>query len=371
MRGAFTAVVALAIAGCADPGDFYLQRVYITNPRTSQIQVHGPGYEMTFQQRDTRLPESLRIASAVEALDGTAQCPQESLAGIAVFPATHVAGNVTDDAISSSIEVVESGAGVVSVAVTYEVPYSCMGAQSVRGTTTYTFYSSNRIVRHDRVSATMNDLVGTTGCACNGGTANMWFFTSYWAFNTPRLVDRAAVPFTDGRAARETCAQVGNHLIAHAWSEGRTRTALANHNATVYDFDTDGTLNADTYEVTSAIQIGFGDDDRNIPVPESKCNELHQGLIDVPLTVDGTRIETNEHGFYVDPNVHTGGTFELLADDGDIPPFGVVLDIGSSRHVRVARSEGSYSVQPASGGGYLIWFDDGLADNTSIAITPY
>ncbi len=370
MRGALCAVVALGFAGCADPGEFYQQRIYISNPRTSQIRVNGPGYEMTFQQRDTKLPESLVISNSVEALDGTAQCPFESLAGIALFPATHVAGNVVNDAITSTIEVGETGAGVVSVVVTYAMPYSCMGTQTVSGTTTYTFYPSSRIVRHDSVSPTATELVGTANCSCGGATSPNWYFTSYWAFNTPRLVDRAGAP-TGGGAAPATCAQVGRHLIAHAWSPGATRTALPNDNATVFDFDTDDRLSPGTYDVTSAIQVGYGSDELDTTYPESMCNELHGGLRDVPLTVDGRRIDTNEHGFYVDPNVHTGGTFELLADDGDIPPFGVVLDIGSSRHVRVSRSDGSYSVQPARGGGYLFWFDDSLADNESISITPY
>lgn len=354
-------MLTVGFAGCADPGPFFDQRMFLSNSM-GHYRINAPGYEVAFPDdlaNTMQLPTSLRIANQDDAL-ASGTCANESLAGIAVFPAATAAGNGPG---TSTLTVPAQGVAMIHVAVEYDVPYNCGGSQQhLRGRTGYTFFPSGRIVRHDRATATDVALSSNLACGCHTGAATEWFFTSYWAFNAPRLVGLDGQPVV-GADNPQVCADVGSHVVALAWSPGTTRVAGPGNNASVYDFQVSAGLATGEHEVTSAIQIGYEQSEAN-------CADVHRGLADQPLIVDGMTVETNEDGIYIDPGVHMS-QFEISAQAADVPPFAIVLNFGSLQHASVSRSPGSYAVQQTADGKHLFWFDDGLARYDTITIEPY
>src|SRR5690606_36198539 len=120
--GALVAVVAVGYAACADPGDFNPTLASVLEPSAGQTQVSSGSYSMRFARTGVTLPESLLIGDTDEVLAAGA-CPYESLAGIALSPATRAAAGVVDDVstgtlVTSSLAVTEQGPRVVMVEVT-------------------------------------------------------------------------------------------------------------------------------------------------------------------------------------------------------------------------------------------------------------
>jgi hypothetical protein len=358
----YGALLTLGLASCADPV-FYQQRIYVTEPRLNMTRINGAGYQIDFPADGVRLPESLLLADSGEVLAGGA-CPTESLVGIALYPGMIIASDIDVTNETPALDIVENGPAVVSVVVGYQVPYTCTGTTPrLSGTSTFTLFPSSRIVRHDVVRATDMALTSNPGCGCAAGNTGPFIFTSYWMFNTPQLVNPSNAAIPVGSAGPSVCAAVGVDLVALQWDPGATRVERPmNAAATVYDLFRCNAVDNTPREITSSLQVGYRQTD---------CGDVLQGLANPPLTIDGREVTMNADGIYEDRDAHVGGEFQIIADDGSVPPFAVLLNLGPSRHVRVSRSEGSYSVQPAAGGGSLFWFDDGLADNESIYITPY
>lgn len=378
MRGAVVAVLVSGFTGCADPGEYFTPLVDTFEPATNQRQVNGPGYSMLFAQRGTKLPVSFLLPKdngpPAEMLHSDAVCALEQLAGFGVYPAALVAGNTPEaDVDEGTLDFVERGPGVISLVATFEVGYECpVGTpQAVRGSSTFTFFPSGRVNRHDDVNPATTMIPNPSGCGICSATSNSFFFTSYWALDTEYLVAPTGTPITAPGPAPETCAAFGEDLLAVQWRgmPGSTRTALVDgatqyRKASVFDFQTSQSLTPGLDTISSAVQIAFD-------TPETQCASALELLAFPLITVDGAEIPLNAHGIYVDDRVHTGGEFELIAARASIPPFAIVLDLGTSEHVRVSRSRGSYTVQPAANGGTLFWFSDGLSINENITITPY
>jgi hypothetical protein len=373
MRGAVVAALTVGCAaGCADPGEPFQQRLNLSQPMTGQQRINGPGYEMTLGRDidNTRLelPTSFRIADAYEVL-ASGMCPTEGLAGIAIYPGVIASGEVP---ATSSIRVTQQGAAIVQLAIDFEVDYQCGGSQTLAGTTTYTFFTSNRIVRHDEITSSSTTTLSRPvpqPCGCANFDAN-YFFTSFWSFNSDRLLDLEGDEVATGNALQRGCTRFGEHLLGVEWLQsGPTRVVRpSGFPVSVYDFAAGvQTLPARSASVTSSINIGFNiADDR-------RCLDAHANLVRNPIIVDGMQIFAEERsGLYIDTRVHTGGQFELRAEDGDVPPFGIILDLGTAKYARVSRSQGAYAVQQVPDQNtYLFYFDDGLGMNDSILIEPY
>lgn len=364
MRRAVVAALTVGFAGCADPAQPFQQRLYVNQPATGQYRLNGPGYEMTFGRSlmGLQLPTSFRIGDADEAFAQGGACANEGLAGISVYPATRAIGGGMGE---STLRITQEGPAVVQIAIDFDVPYTCDGtSQHLIGTTTYTYFPSSRIVRHDAISQSSTAMLSSSiGCGCSNFSSD-FFFTSYWTFATERFVNVSGVPVTSGPAPR-VCARVGNNLLALAWSDGSTRIANNPDPAAVYDFAVSQMLPRSEASITSAVSIGYN-------LTEAECADAHANLADPQLIVDGAPILTDEHGIFVDARVHSGGQFEIRAEDGDVPPFAIILDIGGATHARVSRSEGAYAIQAVPNStALLFYFDDGLGMSDSILITPY
>ncbi len=364
------AIVTLGFAGCADPA-FYLQRVYTSEPRPGALRINAPGYQMDFPAEGIRLPSSFMLSDSGEVLAPGA-CPFESLVGIALYPGTIISADMTIEGATSDAIVTEQGTGVVQVSVPFRVPHLCPSMTVpgyVIGTSTFTFFPSSRIARRDSVAATNMPPMTNPGCGCAPTNTDPFVFTSYWKFNTDMgdVIGTNDTPIlADGADAPASCAAFGEDLIALRWTPAaanstRISDPLMMDPAVVYDLFRGSSIDATVREVSSSLQVGF---------KQTRCADVHQGLVHPPITIADREISINADGIYEDLDRHDG-PFEILANDGNLAPFAVRLDIGNAKHVRVSRSEGSYSVQPSENGGYLFWFDDGMFDTETITIEPY
>jgi len=127
---------------------------------TDDDTVQGDGFVMKFSPTGVRLPSSL-VHGDTEVF-AASTCPNPSRVGVSIEPfETAVGGRlpVGFDSTRNFTEVKLRGPAVAQIAVTYDVPYSCAGPQSLRGTSTFTMFPSGRIVRNDVVQASTGAMI--------------------------------------------------------------------------------------------------------------------------------------------------------------------------------------------------------------------
>src|SRR5439155_820438 len=118
-------------------------------------------------------------------------CPNESLVGIAIYPAGNASADPQDQPFGrgGDIQVEAEGPFVAKVLVTFELQFTCFtDMQVMTGSSGFTLFPSGRIVRHDfditPGQTTYPDRLGTCGCSTfTAGEHPSYFFTSYWAFD--------------------------------------------------------------------------------------------------------------------------------------------------------------------------------------------
>jgi len=378
MRGVALALLLLEFAGCAQPEPYAFDpKVFLSRPM-DQYQVNGTGYQMNFPRDGdgVQLPNALYLGGDSNNAIGKGECALESMVGLAAYPAVIATADSdyprsSQEPVASGVRILETGTAVMRIAVDYDVPYACTsGLRRMIGTSTFTFFPSSRIVRHDSVTATgQNVSLGDCTPACPPPAPNptSWFFTSFWAFDTEMFEQPTTLEHAGG------CAQIGSNQLAFAWmDEGRTRVTTNGNNVTsaVFDFQFNTVELMNTpHTVTSVIQVGF-DEQASVA-----CAARHATISDAPLSVDDRLVQLDEHGVYVDMLPHDG-PISITAKNGDVAPFALVLDLGGARHARVSRNLGGFSIQEMTStenpDDFLFWFDDGIANfDEPFTIEPY
>jgi hypothetical protein len=251
--------------------------------------------------------------------------------------------------------------------VTYSVPYCTANNQALSGESTFTFFPSGRIVRHDTAKSSNWDLTSIPNCGCGNSSLGNMYFTSFWRFRTTTLVGADGAPIADNASATQGCVAGNNYTLGFAWSRDMTRARRdADSVSTTYDFAAD-VVSLKVYEaqVTSSIQIRGG-------VPIAQCPTVLADLAEDAITVDNTRVNTDANGVYVDEIPHAG-SFDILARDGTVPPFAAVFTLPGAEHARVSQPEGTYAIQryPGAADTFLFWFERGLGTGDRITIEPY
>jgi hypothetical protein len=365
------AVVVLACVGCATPTEPpAFQSRFSIEQLTNEVRVEGLGYTMVFPnvEGEVALPNQLLLNGTTEVFARGGACANETLVGVAVYPAVVAAAGVNAaDGGESGIEFLQSGPGVARLRINYDVSYSCETPQNLRGSSTFTFFPSGRIVRHDTVTP-LNAAIGPPmGCGCQPGSlTSPIYFTSFYTF-AGSFVDSEGDALPAGTSGvQQHCAVAGDHVVGVSWQDSTTRLRQSgNAWASVYDWVANASsLSPMQKTVTSALKI-------QLDSTVEGCDTALEGLGDPPLEIDGREISTDEHGVFVDDTMHSS-TFELTVPIG-IKEFALSVDIGDRTHARVTRSTETrpewYTAQ-IDGGRVMFWFEDGLDPGETITIEP-
>ena len=337
--------------------------------------ISGTGFSMSFARTGVRLPTSLIHDGEVF---GQSSCPTPSRAGASIAPFQTAVGERMVpgfDQSKNTLEVVMAGPAVVEIAVAYDVPYACMGPQSLRGTATFTLFPSGRIVRNDVVQASTGQMItNATACTqtCNGiqRDATLELFWALRAGGDRSRPDDS--PIDPGVAVdiAYSCAAYAQDTAAIGWSDGavtRASEPVVNE-ALLYTqefFDKVAVVPQSTLTSSSVLLVAPG---------RETCSAMMRRLRVPPAIVfdNGTPrdVMLDTSGIYSD--VAVGGSVEVRpragesVDDG----FAVRLAIEDSDHVRVRRRSGApieYTVQP-DGASTIIWITDGLAASDAVTI---
>jgi hypothetical protein len=392
--------LAVGLAACADiPDEPFDDGAVTTRPddTTGARIVSGPNYELQFGLAGADffpMPDRLVINNRDILEDATADCAFENKIGVALFPGLvitsdpgHLGPNGT--AQMASIQLVEGMEG--PGAIQYEVGYAASiraggGTQTLMGHSTFTFFASGRIVRHDSFSP----FTGATPLApldpfgCSDGAFAGFFLTSYWAFErtgSPTLVD------VDGNSPQDNlttqaCTSYGGleSLIAVSWQtpgsgEGTRFDPNSQTTAQVFDFipGESAPIMPGQRNVTSAIKVITGGD-----VTPDRCGELMGELDDPPLMVDERMISSSdENGIYQDSGVHESTT-TLRPAAGRLPlGAAIALDLGGATHAEVTKdpadgaSDPVAYVQRLADGRTLFVLRDALSAGETITIEPF
>jgi hypothetical protein len=376
------AAVLVALVGCAhvaDRTDFTDPPIQVTTD--TAVHVIAPTFELDFGATGLHLPEHLRVDHGlVDVLGVDDPCQGESLVGIEATPAVQASAGMRGLASRSQITAVMAGPAVAKIRVTFAVDYDCPNAETLAGTSDFTVFPSGRIVREDTMVVPSSDQLGIVGhCGCqqetNPQNFHDLFFASYWAFDpigaTQVQADGSAV-VNDVYAA---CTMYTPRAIAVAWKpqSGGTNTRYhpqltASH---LYDWPTANhkMLAPTAQSVTSTVAISD-----TPPTAASDCGKILAALADIPLQIDGTRLDVVDHdGIYRDPSVHSTKTVISAAGMAVPAGFAVSLDLGGASHASISRSPASTRVavaQRESGNRFVFVFFDGLAPGESITIEP-
>lgn len=359
--------VVLAVgAGCAsvppDPGEQRLLEVDAATGRVSTTSRAPMQYTVEFGDHGVRMPQGIFIDGVNRVANGS--CPTEAGVGVSVYPAFVAAApaNGGDDA-TGGLTVEWAGPVIARVVVTWNVAYTCVGAQQARGTSTFTMFPNGRIVRHDVATPSSTMLPSSmTDCGCSSDTA--FFFTSFWTFNgANQSVTSQGTAWMDGETSG--CAVYPNHTIGIAWPDTDTRlTNPGGVSAFVHDWANSApTLPATERELVSAIMLSE-------QTTAANCDDVLADLADFPIMVAGSMVVTDDSGIYVDTR-HHAGRVEISAPRRIPRGFAISLDVGGFAEVsRTPQLPGSWYATQRDGGRTVLWFRDGLGVGETIAIDP-
>jgi hypothetical protein len=356
----------IALASCADPGippEQDLVRTFVAEGRRV---VEGPTFRMVFSATGVKMPEQFFV-NEVDRL-APAACGEPSLIGVGVEPAINAVAGLNGNADpESEVRMVLEGPVIAKAEVDYSVFYDCDSAQTLAGTTTFTFFPGGRIVRQDNVTPSTTPLATTNNpCGCNQGMTSAYSFASFWAFdpNGAMQITSAGVAPTDG-VDQGACTIFPGGGIAMNWQDaGSARYRNATH---AYEIRGGGSLsNAPSGPVFSALQV-----DGDTVLSPNECGPLLGLLAVTPLVVNGADRSTGDDGIFFEQNVVHTGRITLEAKNVPVPAgFAVKLDLGGARHATVSREPFRYAIQRGAGNEYFFWFQDELAIGDSIIIEP-
>jgi len=348
---------------------------------TDDDTVQGDGFVMKFSPTGVRLPSSL-VHGDTEVF-AASTCPNPSRVGVSIEPfETAVGGRlpVGFDSTRNFTEVKLRGPAVAQIAVTYDVPYSCAGPQSLRGTSTFTMFPSGRIVRNDVVQAStgamIDDAIMCTA-TCDGSQRDatldvFWAFAGGGDLYEVTAGGDVSIPKGNTATVQFACAQYPTHTVAVDWSTATPAWRTVDTGSIVFAYDlfvSSPAVDQALQVASSTVLVAPGAETCTDMEPKTKLLDrlvLHDGTAH-ELVLDGTGIYTGTGAY--------DGRFEIRPPAGmEVRDgFAVQLDLGTSDHLSVARRTGGevkYAVQPA-GAQTIIWIEDGIPDGDAIIIEAF
>ncbi len=400
--------LAVGLAACADIPDEPLAGDISTelDPNTGAALVTGPGYQLEFglpgRPDSFAMPSRLKLLNGDDhdVLEGTQEipCAFEAGIGLALFPGIDITAypgrlGPNGAAMMSNLVAVPGmqGPGAIQYDVGYTARYQVgAGMQTFAGHSTFTFFATGRIVRHDDFDASMGAPQLTTNpsepIGCGGVTGDGFFLTSYWAFENLFNGDVVAPDGSDAPTGAQACTfYPGRHtLIGVSFQppgagQGVRFEPGGNSAGHVFDFLTDNGSPATSvpqvrYSVTSAIKIATADD---ITRPD-QCADVVAELDDQAIMIDGRLVESNENGIHAEvPPVRHESAFTIRPANAKIPPgLAVLVDLGDATHADVTKDPEGGEDPPAlaqrlPNGLVLFVFREALLANETITIEPF
>jgi hypothetical protein len=302
---------------------------------------------MDFGTTSVRMPTSF-LVNNVELLRAPSDCGSPALAGIGLLPVAAAIGEVPDG-MTSSFEVVWSGAVAARIRVSYSVPYDCGTLMSsVSGTTTFTFFDNDRVVRVDeglQSNTSGQALPGPASCGCT--SADPFRFQSFWALASGEVYDKT---FTKGTVTDATaCIPIDTMMIGARYTSAGMVAEMRGY---------------------PVIRDQFGVDEANswpakVPVVERSVSELvilprdesdHMACANAaaiiedypPIVLNGTEmVLPDENGIYVATGQY-GGALTIATNARDMPSsFVLDVDMGGTKHLKVTDDYGDtqYNIQ--------------------------
>jgi hypothetical protein len=374
-------LLAITVAGCAKPQTpAALTELVGVSDSASDLIVHAvphpdiqpdPGYIVKFDGRT--LPSSLAFAER-EMLVTTPGCARESRVGFGLFPIFIADSGRLDGELTTQL----SGPAVAQVTLTFEHPYAC-ASNTLRGTSTFTFFPLGRIVRSDTIDFNQNALPPNhpvPDCNCAGG--NQYFLTTFWNFASTPDVDGAdnqplqfqTLPITGG-CARYPEGRVGVVFDGDSLERRLLRDTDGSDARTAFVYDVArGMISAGLppvigHQVQSGIHLDQASED---------CSATLAPLVDHGLS-SGTEVASFGDGMYVFSEM-TGD--EIVVSATEPVPGGFVVSlphIGSYLEVRPSSgaTDGAYyvpQVVPDPDGlgrdRTLVWLRDGLGTGETV-----
>ena len=369
---------ALAVlAGCPSPEERVVVLVEgeVTATLEPSLTVTGLDWSMTFADASrVRMPRSLQVGN-VEML-GTGQCPNEDLAGIALYPA--VIASASEPSAQSEANIVWEGPGVVRVRVTYIVNYACATTQALSGASTFTFFPSGRINRVDIVTPSSSVITPGESCSSCGSTAVFGggIFTSFYRFaRMPMFTTPASAEITqiNGAGPSEGCVETGDRRLGMAYLPNPSGIgARVFHDAWIFDWRRGGgtNLQPNAETVTSNLVV------HGTPLASANdCTTTLRELEDVPLDINGAHVQPEDDGTY---EIETEDRSLALAPGSVELPHGFAVrlpvKLEALHHMHVTRGFESdeedvrFSVQAIEDDHTLLWIDSPIQEGHFVHI---
>lgn len=381
------ALLVIGSIGCADipkelgfdDGDL----VTSLNRQTGAHIVTGPFYELEFglpaRPDSFAMPDRFTIgpdAGRDVLAEAVPDCAFEARIGLAFFPGldiTSIPGRLGADGVAdvSTIEQKFEGPGAAQYEISYRALYTADTQQhQFEGTTTFTFFATGRINRHDdftpieETTASLPSSVSPFGC--NTGGTDTFFLTSYSAFErTAALqVDRDGVEVMDGNPQGCTYYDSLKTLVAVAFPEPAQGEQFVRYRpggfmtaGHVFDFVTDGggggvaeLTNARRTLSSSMVVEGFLDG-------PADCGPALDQLTGGQLLINGAPFVVDPNGiFHEFDNMPHESTITLSAGARLPRGVAVILNVGSAKHVEVLKE--TDAGEPADPPAFVQQLDD-------------
>ncbi|HTL35342.1 MAG TPA: hypothetical protein VL326_19570 [Kofleriaceae bacterium] len=215
----------LAVAACAEPPTPFFTKGGPLIENDSVVYFGAATAE--FGTNTVALPLHI-TANGMDVLHPGNGCAP-GLVGVSLAPAVEI--DATTDAPSRVPLVPEwRGRSVVRVRAEINVPFQCGTASSqFIGTSTYMFFSNDRVVRIDEGIRPSSAALDDDACACAGAApADPYRLTTFWSFRNGTVYDSQLVPGPVTNKA--ACIDLGDVMIAVRYEDTDSSISAAKGN---------------------------------------------------------------------------------------------------------------------------------------------
>ncbi|MEO8698544.1 MAG: hypothetical protein ABI867_00840 [Kofleriaceae bacterium] len=181
--------------------------------QAGRLVVAGPFYQMQFSASGARYPESLSVAGSANALAvADSPCGIGSGVGISAAPGFALDG---DRGSANEPTIEYAGPAVVKVTMAWTQQFTCGAATNTpTGTSTFTFFPSGQIVRHDSIAFAGENV--TPSCPCD--SLGTFLVNSHWTFHRSELPiepppPAAGIEVPSESGSTQVCAASVDHSI--------------------------------------------------------------------------------------------------------------------------------------------------------------
>jgi hypothetical protein len=302
---------------------------------------------MDFGTTSVRMPKSFVVNNA-ELLRPPSDCGSPALAGVGLLPAAAAFAEVPDG-MTSSFDVIWSGAVAVRIRVSYAVPYHCGTIDSsLTGTSTFTFFDNDRLVRVDEAlqpNTSGQALPGPSTCGC--ASTDPFRFQSYWALASGDVYDKTYTKrtVTDATACVpiDTVMVGVRYMSAGMVADARTYPVIRDQ----FGVDQANSWPANVPAIERSVsQLVVLPRDASDPTACAKAAAIIEAYPPIVLN-GGEMVMPDENGIYVATRKYEGD-LTISTNARDMPSsFVLDVDMGGVEHLKVTDDYGAtqYNVQ--------------------------